>query len=130
MAETTLVGFDVASGEKVLDGLREAGVRIAVALWAKTSDYDEPRLFIASPDFNSASKLEAYTRVDRAIQSKFVWSAPNIMVLPMTDPMIVVLQRLFGSTRSVSGMRLGGQMIGNRYLEDAYVYQIENAKAA
>jgi len=126
MAETTLVGFDVSAGQKVLDALEEDGVRVAVAFWAKTSDYDEPRLFIASPDFDSASRLDAHTRVALAVQPKFIWSAPNVVILRMSDGTIETLQRLFGNARSVHGMRLGGQTIGRRYVEDAYVYVIRN----
>jgi hypothetical protein len=31
---------------------------------------------------------------------------------------------MFGKANSVEGMRLGGQMIGDRFLEDAYLYRI------
>jgi hypothetical protein len=46
------------------------------------------------------------------------------MILPMKDPSIKALRRLFGKTKSVQGMRLGGQLIGDRFVEDAYVYRI------
>lgn len=46
------------------------------------------------------------------------------MILPMADPFIKELRRLFGKTRSVEGMRLGGQMIADRFVQDAYVYRI------
>ena len=42
----------------------------------------------------------------------------------MNDPFIRVLRKIFGKTRSVEGMRLGGQMIGDRFIEDAYVYRV------
>ena len=42
----------------------------------------------------------------------------------MADPFVRELRRLFGKARSVEGMRLGGQMIGDRFVEDAYVYRI------
>ncbi len=125
MAGTTLVGFDVAAGQKVLDALNEDGVKIAVALWAKTSEYDEPRLFIASPDFDLGSKLDAHTRAALAVQPKFLWSAPNIVILRMSDRFVSALRSIFAQTSSVDGMRLGGQYIGDRYVEDAYVYLIQ-----
>jgi hypothetical protein len=34
------------------------------------------------------------------------------------------LRRIFAKTKSVEGMRLGGQMIGDRFIEDAWVYRI------
>jgi hypothetical protein len=124
LAFSTLVGFDVVAGHKVLHALDQAGIRIVVALWAKTSEYDEPRFFIASPDFHSDSKLSAHARVSNAVQPEFTWSAPNIVILRMNDPFIQSLRQMFGETTSVDGMRLGGQSIGNRYVEDAYVYLI------
>jgi hypothetical protein len=42
----------------------------------------------------------------------------------MSNPMIQELRRAFGSTADTYGMRLGGQMFGDKYLEDAFVYRI------
>ena len=49
---------------------------------------------------------------------------PSLLILPMKDPFIRHLRRLFEKAKSVEGMRLGGQMIGDRFLEDALVYRI------
>jgi len=46
------------------------------------------------------------------------------MILPMADPFVKELRRLFGKTKIVEGMRLGGQMIGDRFVQDAYIYRI------
>jgi hypothetical protein len=46
------------------------------------------------------------------------------MIFAMTDPFIKGLRRLFGKAKSAEGMRLGGQMIGDRFIEDGYVYRI------
>ena len=46
------------------------------------------------------------------------------MILAMSDPFIKALRKLFGRSKSVEGMRLGGQMIGDRFVDDAYVYRI------
>ncbi len=124
MAGTTLVSFDVPAGEKALKALEEHGTAVAVALWAKTTDYDEPRLFIASPDLDSVSRFEARTRVSEAVQPAFTRFAPNIIILRMSDRFVVALRNMFAHTSSVDGMRLGGQLIGDRYVEDAYVYLI------
>ena len=50
--------------------------------------------------------------------------APVILILKMTDPFIRELRRIFGKSKSVEGMRLGGQLIGNRSIRDAWVYRI------
>jgi hypothetical protein len=50
--------------------------------------------------------------------------APSKMILSMTDPFIRQLRHLFAKARSVDGIRLGGQRIGNRFVEDACVYRV------
>ena len=46
------------------------------------------------------------------------------MILPMSDPFVRELRRLFSKSKSVEGMRPGSQMIGERLVEDAYVHRI------
>jgi hypothetical protein len=46
------------------------------------------------------------------------------MIFRMEDQFIRTLRRIFGKAASVEGMRLGGQMIGSRSLDEAYVYRI------
>ncbi|MBZ5724745.1 MAG: hypothetical protein LAP87_07080 [Acidobacteriia bacterium] len=46
------------------------------------------------------------------------------MILAMADPFIKELRRIFGKAKSVEGMRLGGQLIADRFIDDAYVYRI------
>jgi hypothetical protein len=49
---------------------------------------------------------------------------PALLILGMSDPFIQALRRIFSKTASVQGMRLGGQLIGDRFVEDAIVYRI------
>ena len=49
---------------------------------------------------------------------------PALLILKMTDPFIRALRRLFSKTKSVEGMRLDGQLIGDRFVEDALVYRV------
>ncbi len=125
MADSALVGLDVAAGEKALQALAGAGIQPVVALWAKTSDYEEPRLFIAAPEFETISKLEAHGLIDAAVQPVFAWAVPNFVVLRLRDRFVSALRATFGAAANVTGMRLGGQVFGDRYIEDAYVYRIQ-----
>jgi hypothetical protein len=47
-----------------------------------------------------------------------------MLVLRMKDPFIRDLRKLFGTAKNVTGMRLGGQSFGDRFVEDGYVYRI------
>ena len=49
----------------------------------------------------------------------------QITVVSPKNPVIRDLRRLFGKTAPVEGMRLGGQTIGDRFVEDAYVYRVK-----
>ena len=44
--------------------------------------------------------------------------------MKMSDPFVRALRRVFAKTKSVEGMRLGGQQIGDRFVDDALVYRI------
>jgi hypothetical protein len=47
------------------------------------------------------------------------------MILPTKDSFIRELRKIFGKTKSVTGMRLGGQTFGSRFIDNAYVYRIQ-----
>jgi hypothetical protein len=47
------------------------------------------------------------------------------LILPTKDPFIGEIRRIFGKAKDVMGMRLGGRMIGNRFVENAYVYRVQ-----
>ncbi len=56
--------------------------------------------------------------------SSTVEKTPTILIPPTTDPTVRTLRRIFSKAKTVEGMRLGGQQIGKRWVEDAYVYRI------
>lgn len=83
-------------------------------------------MLIASSQFDSIDLRKAYQLVHDALAPAGFTPAntPLIMILPMSDPFVKDLRRHFGKTKSVEGMRLGGQLLGDRFVEDAYVYRV------
>lgn len=125
MDHATLVGFDVDAGRKVLDALDHAALTIHVALWVYSSDRDDWQLILSGPSLDQKHPLKAHRQVSEALVDKFEYRMPPlILILPLDDPFINILRRLFGKAKDVNGMRLGGQTIGDRYISDAYVYRI------
>ncbi len=107
---------DLDVGAEILKVLDEAQVTVSAAFWASLPEYEDWRLALSSRELDSAGPREAYTLINRAL-AKSGWpieKKPAIAVLPRTDPSIRGLRRMFGKTRSVEGMRIGGQMIGVR----------------
>lgn len=126
MDKAALVNEDLDKGLKALSALDQSGFNISVALWASFSDYEEPRLVLASRMLDQKQPLDAYGAVLDALRGKKLsghWS-PSLLILKMADPFIKDLRRIFGHAADVQGMRLGGQSFGGRYISDAYVYRI------
>jgi hypothetical protein len=126
MVKTALVNADLERGRQVLDALDNAGIKVSVVLWAYLSEYEDWRLIFADPRLDAINIKKAYTLLNDAVTGAGmrIEDKPLFMVLSMSDTFIKNLRRMFGNTRSVDGMRLGGQLIGDRFVEDAYVYRI------
>jgi hypothetical protein len=126
MDTATLVNFDIENGQKLIDALDMAGKAPNVALWAKIPDYEDWRLVIASDRLDQSSPLSGYTEINEALKrAGFPFRRkPTISLRSMDKPFIQALRSAFASTADTYGMRLGGQMFGDKYLEDAFVYRI------
>jgi hypothetical protein len=126
MDKAAMVSLDIDRGAEIIDALERAKVKVSVALWMYLSEYEDWRLVVSARQFDSLDLRDAYGLLhDSLAPAGFTpKNTPRIMILPMADPLIKELRRLFGKTKSVEGMRLGGQIIGDRFVEDAYVYRI------
>lgn len=125
MDKATLVGVDIETGSKVINALDTTHYKVNVALWIISPDYDDWRLVLASSALDQTHPLKAYEKVTEVLQSNRVHIRPPILILPMRDPFIGDLRKIFGKASDVDGMRLGGQSFGNRFISDAYVYRIK-----
>ena len=126
MDKDALVNAELGSGMNLLDALDRAHVKVNVALWMYSSEYEDWRLVVSARQFDALGPREAYRRLhDTLATAGFaIGKTPAIMILAMSDPFIKELRRIFGKAKNVEGMRLGGQMIGDRFIDDAYVYKV------
>jgi hypothetical protein len=124
--KVALVSFDIERGSETLAALENGGFAIRVALWLYSSEYGDWRLVISSPQLSDPSPKEAYRLLNDTLGAAGfgVEELPPILILPMSDPFVRELRKVFGKSKSVEGMRLGGQTIGDRFVEEAYVYRI------
>jgi len=125
MDQATLVNFDVEAGTKALKALDAAKLKISLALWMVSPEYSDGRLVLSSSSLDQTHPLRSYEQVTQALHEHLVHLRSSILVLPTKDPFVRELRRIFGKAKDVTGMRLGGQMIGNRFISDAYVYRIQ-----
>lgn len=126
MDQTTLVELDLKKSERIVSALEAAGIRVAVAMWVHFPEYEDWRFVLASKNLDSSSLREAYSKVNSILISAglSVWEIPPIFIMKTIDPFIRALRKVFGKTKSVIGMRLGGQTWGDRFVDDAYAYKI------
>lgn len=126
MDKAAMVSVDVDMGAELVEKLEQAKVKVSVALWAYLSEYSDWRMILSSRQFDSLDLRDALGSVHDSLDAAGITPqrAPLVMILPMNDPFIRDLRRHFGKAKSVEGMRLGGQMFGDRFIEDAYVYRI------
>lgn len=127
MANGTLVNIDVEQGKKIIKVLDSAKLKVSVALWLLSPDYEDYRLVLAARRFDVQGSWKSYEAIHEALKKSgiAVENTPPLLVLRMTDPFVRSLRNLFSRAESVEGMRLGGQQIGNRLVYDAFVYRIE-----
>src|SRR5271170_8201332 len=121
MDKAALVSIDVKRGSELIDALDKAKLKVGAALWMFLSEYEDWRLVVSARQFDSLGLRKAFGLLHDSLRpTGFTPSnTPPILILPMADPFIRELRRLFGKTKSVEGLRLGSQMIGNRFVEDA-----------
>ena len=126
MDKAALVSVDIERGSELLDALDRANFKVGVALLVYLSEYEDWRLVVSARRFDALDLRDAYGLLHGLLGDAGVTleKAPPVMILPMSDPFIKELRRIFGKAKSVEGMRLGGQMMGDRFVQDAYVYRI------
>ena len=126
MDKKVLVEADFAAGVKLLQALDRSDLSISVALWLYSAEHEDWRFVLASRRLDAAEPSEAYGLIHRAFEADGISpeQTPTLMVLTMSDPFIRALRRIFAKTKSVEGVRLGGQFLGDRFVQDALVYRI------
>jgi hypothetical protein len=126
MDQAILVNLEIDRGAELLALLEQAQLRISVALYANLSEYGDWRLVLAARAFDELKIRQAYGLLfDSLSAAGFgLEKVPVTLILSMTDPFIKELRKKFAKAKNVEGMRLGGQLIGGRWVDDAYVYLI------
>jgi hypothetical protein len=109
-----------------LHALDCSDLSISVALWLYSPEHEDWRFVLAARRLDAAGPSDAYGLVHDALAASGVplERTPALVILKMSDPFIRALRRMFAKTKTVEGMRLGGQLIGDRFVSDALVYRI------
>ena len=124
MDTNALVSLDLSAGAEVVSALERHGIHIEIAMWMVTPQYEDGRLVITSEDLPQNDILSDYEKVVAILREKFLRELPLFSILRPDDPFVKELRERFGQTRDAGGIRVSGESIGNRYIEDGYIYKI------
>jgi hypothetical protein len=121
-----MVAADFTIGLELVQALDRSGLSISVVLWLYSLEHEDWRFVLASHRLDAAEPSQAYGLVHDAFAAAGISleQTPALLILKMSDPFIRALRRLFAKAKSVEGIRLGGQLIGDRFVGDALVYRI------
>ncbi|MDX2152080.1 MAG: hypothetical protein SFV54_15185 [Bryobacteraceae bacterium] len=127
MDKALLVSVDWRRGAEVVEAFDRAGLKASVVMWAKLPEFDDWRLVISGRSFDTPDPRDGYRLMHAALEEAgfTVATTPITLVLPTSDPFIKALRKTFGKAKSVEGMRLGGQVFGDQFIEDGIAYRIE-----
>jgi hypothetical protein len=151
MATAVLVNKDLEIGRQILHALADAHVPVNVAFWANVSESGEWQLFIATPLVDSDGPKIAYEQVlrtlhDAGMDAHLPWR--RIVLRSTKDPVLKALEKQTeiptGSIEIVEianiprqipavyyvtyapqpteTLRILNESVGDRFVEDAYVY--------
>jgi hypothetical protein len=126
MGKTSLVSFETEAGSRILQILDDAGLKIKVALWAILPEYEDWRLVLSSRKFDAVGLTEAYGLLNAALDAAGfpLELKPTIAILRTADPLIRDLRKDYGKSNVSAGTHVGGRMLGDRFVEDAYAYRV------
>lgn len=123
MVRETLVGLDIELGDRILAVLDAAHFTVPVALWIRRGGEDKFRLLLATPLYDRLGEGDVYRKLVDTLWQTDYDSSP-IQLTSTRTPLIRALRQNFGKSTSVAGLRLGGQTLGDTWVQEAYVYRI------
>ncbi len=126
MDKAVLVTPEFTAGLEIVHALDKSALPISVALWLYTPEHEDWRFVLASRRLDAAEPSAAYGLVHDALTAAGIplERTPTLLILKMSDPFIRALRATLSKAKGVEGMRLGGQRIGDRFIEDALVFRV------
>lgn len=121
---------DVEGGRKLLKALHRVGFDISVALWLYSSDFGQWRFILGSPLVDQEGPKSAYIIVQSELaklklQSQIsLW---DISVLGLNDEPVHAM--LTHGYQGLTERWLREMVIGDTFIEAAYIYDLENYSA-
>jgi hypothetical protein len=123
----TLDGLDLEFGRKLWQRLRNSkDFPIQGTFWLLEPEAGEWLLVIASPRVDALGPRDAYREL-AALTDDIPADSRQLLKIKLfspRNPLYEALRSVFAQTASVEGARLGNTMVGGRFIDEAYLYEI------
>ncbi len=127
MAEATLVEPKIKAGAELLQSLDSALGDVFAAFWYRDPDTDDWRLLIGSDAVDREGSTVANGHLVAILNSREVGlSLFELALVGRNHPLVLMLKGLpkTGHITLPVPLHVYRAMVGNHYIEDAYVYRI------
>jgi hypothetical protein len=123
----TLDGLDIEFGRKMWQSLRNnEDFPIQGILWLWEPETGGWHLVIVSPKVDKLGSRDAYIELSPIMRGITTDSSQRIKIelISPKHPLFQALRSVFAQTASVEGARLRNTMVGGRFIDEAYLYEI------
>jgi len=122
----------VQGGEALTRKLVEQGWPVVLAFWSFERDENQWKLIFASPNVNVDGPKKAYEAIQKALLAitEHFTDLQYITVVAPDHPLVKTLAAVLPTDSETKGVRVSRNMINGRYIDDAYLYRIDEKSAA
>ncbi len=120
----------IEAGAELTRLLDQAHLAVSASLWLYIAESSIWRLIIASPEVGTYGPQKAYQKIQpvlsQILEEKPSIGLKDISVIENDNPLLVLLRVAIRTGDGISGIRLSGNTINGHFIEDAYIYRLQD----
>lgn len=124
MYQAELVEADIELGKRILDALARAHIAVSAALWLFIPQLGEWHLMIATSLVDRKGPRSSYEKIWSILQKQQLLPQLPLRRIYLLSPSTPFVSALRTTLRKMLPGRLRSAYVGDRFIEDAYVYPV------
>ena len=124
MDTATLVGEQIEDGRLLIAELRRQSFDVVAACWAKASEDQFWRMYVATSIVDNEGSTAAYRQFYGAIKSiphSWIFTF-DVKLIAKSSPIALDILKIQHRSPSSLPIRFDDQRLGNLFIEEAYIY--------
>ena len=127
MVGKILVDREISAGKRLVEELDRARFPLDAAVWFYLPDEQRYRLLLATKIVDRDGPLAAYDRIEEALQklpTEQRLDLVDISAVSPSDTHIDTMKKMVRTPAGTSSIRFTNVMLGDLYIDDAFVYRL------